>query len=406
MDDARQQLLRVYAAVLKAVDGAAAAHNRLVHAQVGQAVHLVAIGKAAVAMAHGACDALGDRLAAALVITKHGYGDPDWRDPRVTLLEAGHPLPDADSLTAGDRLLQFIQQAPADAPFVFLISGGASALVEVLPEGVGLEQLRAANEWLLGCGWDIARINRIRRALSCIKGGRLARHLGERPVLNLLLSDVPGDDPAVIGSGLLVPDPLLSSPLPDGVPAWLRSLAARTPAPPAAVAAVTTEMLLSNRDARVAALAAAIANGWQVHAVPGLVTGDALERGRELAASLLAGPHGLYILGGETTVRLPAVPGRGGRCQALALAAAQLLSGHEECYLLAAGTDGSDGPTEDGGALVDGGTIARGALGGLDADECLARADAGSFLEASGDLIQTGPTGSNVMDVILALKMA
>ncbi len=406
MNDARAQLLRVYAAALRAVDGAAAVRNRLAHAEVGQAVHLVAIGKAAVAMAHGACDALGDRLTAALVITKHGYGDPGWRDRRVALLEAGHPLPDADSLTAGDRLLRFIEQAPADASFIFLISGGASALVEVLPAGVGMEQLRALNEWLLGCGWDIARINRMRRALSCIKGGRLIPHLGDRPVLNLLLSDVPEDDPAVIGSGLLVPDPLRSASLPAGVPEWLRPLAALTPAPPTDGAGVTTEILLSNRDARIAALAAAIANGWQVHAVPGVLTGDALERGRELAASLLAGPHGLYILGGETTVRLPAMPGRGGRCQTLALAAAQTLAGHAGIYFLAAGTDGSDGPTEDAGALVDGGTIERGALGGLNADDCLAAADAGRFLEASGDLIQTGPTGSNVMDVILALKTA
>lgn len=406
MNDPRRQLLNIYAAALKAVDGVQAVRNRLTHADVGQAVRVVAIGKAAVAMGRGACDALGDRLAAALVITKRGYGDPGWHDPRVTQLEAGHPLPDAGSLAAGERLLEFIDAAPRDISFIFLISGGASALVEVLPAGVGLVELRAVNEWLLGCGWDITRINRIRRALSCIKGGRLAQRLAGRQVLNLLISDVPGDDPATIGSGLLVPDLLLTQPLPEGLPSWLYSLLAVVPPAPTDYAHITTEVLLSNRDACAAALAAAIANGWQVHAIPGLLTGDAVTRGRELAQTLLAGPPGLYLWGGETTVQLPPQPGRGGRCQALALAAAQRLAGHPGIFMLAAGTDGSDGPTEDAGALVDGATVERGILGGFDAGDCLARADAGTFLEASGDLIQTGPTGSNVMDLVLALKTA
>lgn len=405
MDDARRQLLRIYAAALKAVDGTAAVCRRLAHAEVGTAVHVVAVGKAAAAMARGAAEALGERLAAALVITKHGYGDAGLRDARVEVIEAGHPLPDVASLAAGDRLLRFIDTAVPDAPFVFLISGGASSLVEVLPEGVGLDQLRAANQWLLGSGWDIAQINRVRRSLSCIKGGRLAHHLASRPVLNLLISDVPDDDPLTIGSGLLVPEPAPAAPLP-GVPPWLCALLAPEPPVSADFSRITTEILLSNRDACVAALAAALTGGWQVHATPAVLTGDALERGRELAQTVIAGGHGLYIWGGETTVRLPATPGRGGRCQALALAAAQTLAGHAGIYLLAAGTDGSDGPTGDAGALVDGDTCDRGTLGGVNAEQCLLHADAGSFLETSGDLLRTGPTGSNVMDLILALKTA
>lgn len=402
----RRQLLDIYAAALQAVDGL-----RLVGDYLGQHVlpaplYLLAIGKAAPAMAQGAQEALGPALQQGLVITKHGYGEPAGLDKGLRLLEAGHPLPDASSLAAGAALLDFLQQAPADANLLFLISGGASALVEVLPEGMGLAQWQAVNDWLLASGWDIGRINRVRRALSRIKGGRLAAHLQGRRTWNLLLSDVPGDDPATIGSGLLVA-PVTADATPyAGLPAPLLNT---LPEPPASVAVesfttITTEILGSNRDARIAAVAAAHALGLEVHAAPGLLQGDAAECGRTLASMLCDGPPGLYVWGGETTVQLPAEPGRGGRCQQLALAAAEVLAGRSDVFLLAAGTDGSDGPTEDAGALVDGGTLERAALDGFYAADCLRCADAGSLLEASGDLIQTGPTGSNVMDLVLALK--
>ena len=131
--------------------------------------------------------------------------------------------------------------------------------------------------------------------------------------------------------------------------------------------------------------------------------GDTLATGRALAQQLCAGPAGVQVWGGETTLQLPPDPGRGGRNQSLALSAALALQGRDDVWLLAAGTDGSDGPTEDAGALVDGATVARGQVDDLDAQRCLDRADAGSFLEASGDLIHTGPTGTNVMDVRLLL---
>jgi glycerate 2-kinase len=133
--------------------------------------------------------------------------------------------------------------------------------------------------------------------------------------------------------------------------------------------------------------------------------GDAAAAGRRLAAELLDGPASVHIWGGETGVELPANPGRGGRNQQLALAAAEVLAGHDKVWLLAAGTDGSDGPGEDAGAVIDGGTLARGELDGLNAAACLHRADAGSFFEASGDLISTGPTGTNVMDLVIGLKV-
>jgi glycerate 2-kinase len=404
--DPRRLLLDIYAAALRAVDGRRAVRERLVRDRPAGPVQVVAVGKAAAAMAAGAADALGDDLAAALVITRHGYADPGGCPPRTVVLEADHPLPGAASLAAGQALLDFIAAAPAGAPFLFLISGGTSALVEVLPPGVGAAQLHAANEWLLASGWDIGRVNRVRRALSCIKGGRLAQRLTGRPALNLLLSDVPGDDLAAIGSGLLVPPAAGAAEPAVSLPPWLQELVAAAPPPPRMedFGAVCSEILRGNGDAREAAAAAGRDRGLVVHQAAELLQGDAAAAGRALAAQVLTGPAGLYVWGGETTVRLPPQPGRGGRCQSLALAAAQALAGRDDICLLAAGTDGSDGPGEDAGALVDGATVERGTVECFDARESLARADAGSFLEASGDLIQTGPTGSNVMDLVLALK--
>lgn len=404
----RRLLLDVYAAALQAVDGRTAVRARLSPYTAAGPVYAVAIGKAAAAMMQGAVDALDEGLAAGLVITRHGYADAA-AGPRLRVLEADHPLPGAASLAAGQALLDFIATTPADAPLLFLISGGTSALVEVLPPGLDAAQLQAANDWLLGSGWDIARINRVRRSLSCIKGGRLARYVAGHPVLNLLISDVPGDDPAIIGSGLLVPaqDAALTDKERAALPPWLAAQVATPPPLPSAdyFAAIQTEILCSNRDARLAAGLAGAARGLAVYHHQDVIQGEAASVGHALAQQVLAGPPGLYVWGGETTVRLPPQPGRGGRCQTLALAAAQRLAG-SAVVLLAAGTDGSDGPGEDAGALVDGGTLARGELECFDARECLVRADAGCFLEASGDLLQTGPTGSNVMDLVLALKPA
>ncbi len=405
--DNRRLLLDIYAAALRAVDGRVVVRERLSRHVATRPIHVVAIGKAASAMMQGAIEALGEGIAAGLVITRHGYADA--AEHRIRVLEADHPLPGAASLAAGQALLDFIAATPADTPLLFLISGGASALVEVLPATLNAAQLQAANDWLLASGWDIGRINRVRRGLSCIKGGRLARHVAGRPVLNLLISDVPGDDPATIGSGLLVParDAVPDAEAPAQLPPWLAAQLAAAPPLPVATefSAIHTEILCSNRDARAAAVAAGQMRGLTVYRHDELIQGDAAAAGQALAQHVLTGPSGLHVWGGETTVRLPPRPGRGGRCQTLALAAAQVLA-DSPVVLLAAGTDGSDGPGEDAGALVDGETISRGELECFNARECLARADAGNFLEASGDLIQTGPTGSNVMDLVLALKRA
>ncbi len=400
----RARLLKTYSAALAAVDGTTRTRDWLQANPIDRPLVLLAAGKAACAMVRGAHAALGDVIADAFIVTCYGHGETlPW-----PVIEAGHPVPDAGSLAAGERLEDFVASIPPTAAVLVLLSGGASAVLERLPDGVTLADLQAVNQWLLASGLDIHAMNAVRKRLSCIKGGRLARRLHPRTVACLAISDVPGDDPGDVGSGPLAPD---ASRLDESLlPSFIRALLVRTPpSPPAGdpcFQSVRYAIVAGNADARRAAVRAAVVHGWRVESEPGLIDGDAADTGRRLAQLVLAAPPGvLHVWGGETTVRLPPDPGRGGRCQQLALAAARELAGRERAWMLAAGTDGRDGPGEDAGALIDGGTIARGGAEGLRVDDALARADAGRFLEASGDLVQTGPTGTNVMDLVLGLRL-
>lgn len=397
----RNLLLDLFRQGLAAVNGRSVVHAWLrAHPPAGD-FYLVALGKAADAMTAGVLDAAAPGLRAGLVVTRYGFLDtPVYRDPRIVSLEAGHPLPDAQSLAAGNALLLFLKDAPADAEFLFLVSGGASSTVEVPVAGIGLEILQQLNTWLLGSGMPIGDINRVRAALSRIKGGRLARHLEGRRATLLLISDVPGDVTSDIGSGLLQPSPV--KPLPK-LPARFAGLPLQKDAVSAS-AQVEAHMVASNTMARSAIAEATRVMGLQAHVHQSLPAVDAAACGTAMAETLIEAPGGVHIWGGETTVSLPENPGQGGRCQQLALAAAKGIAGHVDILLLAAGTDGADGVTDDAGALVDGDSVARGEDGGYDAEDCLTRADAAAFLEASGDLIHTGPTGSNVTDIIIAYK--
>ena len=282
-------------------------------------------------MCAGALDVASQELAAGLVVTRHGFLDASiYRDPRVTALEAGHPLPDAQSLAAGDALLRFLREAPADAEFLFLVSGGTSSIVEVPVEGVNLEILRQLNTWLMGSGLPISAINRVRASLSRIKGGRLAEHLRGRRATLLLISDVPGDVMSDIGSGLLLP--------PDGkaLPELPARFAGLPFQPPTRLESrVQAHIVASNSMARDAVAAAAKTAGLKTYLHPLLPVTDAAECGAALARSLLEGEPGVHVWGGETTVKLPEKPGRSGRNQHLALAAARILSGYSGIWFLA-----------------------------------------------------------------------
>lgn len=380
-DDARRELLiGLFRAGLARVDGRRCVREALREGTSG-AVWAVAIGKAAVAMALGARDALGASLERLLVVSPSGQGAGMLAGQcGAEVLESAHPLPDERSLRAGARLIEWLDALPFTVTPLFLISGGASALVEVPMPGVTLEQLVRVSQLGIAGGRDIVALNAERARCSQIKGGRLTARLGGRAGRALLISDVPGDDPAVIGSGILAP-----APGGDGV---------------------RREVIASIDAAMDAVAEAARSLGLTVRRAAGRFAGDAQRLATQFAHELALGQAQVRIWGGESTVQLPPAPGRGGRNQHLALAAARLIAGYPDLALLAAGTDGIDGPTEDAGAVVDGETCARLAVLGLDADESLRRADSGTALAAAGALLRTGPTGTNVADLVIGLKRA
>jgi glycerate 2-kinase len=347
----------------------------------GAPVWAAAIGKAACSMALGARDALGSSLERVLVVTKSGHVSPELRSlSGVEIHESAHPLPDERSLAAGQRLLDWVQALPAAVSPLFLISGGSSSLVEVLESGVSLADLGQLSSQGLAEGIAIGELNARRARLSRIKGGRLAARLSGRAARALFISDVPEDDPAVIGSGLLGP-------------------------PPQGADHIEREVVASIDGAVEGVVSAALQRRLRVHRVSQRFAGDAARLAVRFAHELVSGTSQVRVWGGESTVLLPEHPGRGGRNQHLALAAARLLPGYPELLLLAAGTDGTDGPTEEAGGLVDSQTCGRIALAGLDPDDCLARADSGTALAAAGALVRTGPTGTNVADLVIGLKL-
>ncbi|MBL1259401.1 MAG: DUF4147 domain-containing protein [Thiotrichaceae bacterium] len=409
----RKNLLAIYQAAIDGVNGRVTVRRYLASRsfKTRTPYYLIGIGKAAASMAQGAFDVMGDQIEHALIITRHGYGGVfnNVSQPNsVELIEAGHPQPDQHSLMAGQRLLSRLDEAAVNAEFIFLISGGTSALVELLPESIDLIELQRINRWLLGSGLAIDDINQIRRALSLIKGGRLIPYLKGRMTLNLLMSDVPNDEPAIIGSGLLIEQ---SAHCPqttiEKTPGWMRQyLDENISGSSESVSRIETTIIASASDARKAAAMAAEELGYRVYCHPRFIDGDAILAGQQLIAELNGAEAGIHIWSGETTVQLPDEPGQGGRCQHLALAAAEAMQPDSPIILLAAGTDGSDGGINqieaDAGALVDAATIRRGELEGFDLSSSLLQADAGAFLAASGDLVSTGATGANVMDLMIA----
>jgi glycerate 2-kinase len=375
----RRLLLELFDAALHVVDGRASVFRELRHSAHRPAA-IFAVGKAASAMARGALDALGGSISQVLVVTKDGHADPELRrDRRVTVLEAGHPVPDERSLLAGAELERRLGALTPDEFPIFLVSGGSSSLLESLHEGVTLGELRALNERGLASGWSIAELNAERARLSRLKAGGVARLLGRRDGHALFISDVPHDDPAVIGSGLL--------------------------GAAAGGADRITRRVIANVDMAVRAVHdAGCAHGIDVRPRFERFAGEAQDVAGDFVAQLRDCEGDGLVWGGESTMTLPARVGRGGRNQHLALAAAHALRAGDDLTILAAGTDGTDGPTEDAGAIVDAGSIERAELAGVDVERALREFDSGTALETAGDLVHTGPTGTNVGDLLIGIK--
>lgn len=413
-------LARVLEAALAAADPAPRLRARLgAEPPPAPEVWGLAVGKAAGRLAAGAQAAWGEALRPdSLAITVDGAppAPPPWET-----WHAAHPLPDARGLAAAAEVLHRLRRLPPEAAVLVLLSGGASALLPAPPAELTLADLRGATAALLRAGCPIGEVNTVRKHLSRLAGGRLAALAHPRPVHAWILSDVADEALDRVGSGPTLPDPTtfadalrVVAQVPD-VPAAVRAYLAagaagahpETPKPgDPRLAHVRNERLGGNEWVRAAAAAAATHLGYPVLRDEPRLQGEAREVGRrwaEHARSLRAeGRRGALVAGGETTVTVRG-PGRGGRNQELALAAALALEGTEGVALAALATDGRDGPTDAAGAWVDGSTAARIRAAGLDPEAALARNDSHPALAAAGALLRTGPTGTQVNDLLVVL---
>ena len=429
---ARAELLAIFRAALAAADAERAVRDA-VDARVsslaigGRAVPdgarlvVAAAGKAAAAMAAGLEAAAGARIAGGLIVTKDGHELPGRAIARCPVRNAGHPVPDARGEAAARELLAVAAAARPTDVLVVLLSGGASALLGCPLPGVSLDELAATTRALLASGAEIGELNAVRKHLVEVAGGRLARASRASRIEVLVVSDVLGDRLDVIGSGPCEPDPTtfadalaavdrrdLRGALPARVLAELlagaRGERPESPKPADPIfERVHTTVVASLADALGAARAEAMARGLRAIPVAEALRGEARELGRRLAAiarSVRRERPVCLVAGGETTVTLRGA-GRGGRSQELALSAALGLDGVGGVALLAAGTDGTDGPTDAAGAFADGETAARARALGFDARAALAAHASYDFFAAEGGLLRTGPTRTNVMDLVL-----
>lgn len=434
-DRGRELAWQIMRAALAAVDPAQAVRNAVRregdHLRVGDRaydlrryrhVFVVGAGKASAPMARALEELLGDRLTAGVVTVKYGYTD---QTQRIRLQEAGHPLPDEQGLGGTREIVRLLEQAGEGDLVLCVISGGGSALMMLPEEGITLADYQALTEALLRSGATINEINTIRKHIERVKGGRLAQLAAPAEIAALILSDVVGNPLDFIASGPTVPDTTtfadalavlrrfdLVNRVPASVVRWLergaRGEVPETPKPGDPLfERVATVVVGSNDIAAEAALAEARRLGFRSQLLTTFLEGEAREAGKFAAALAkelaLRGrpepPPACLILGGETTVTVRG-HGKGGRNQELALAAALAMPGLERVLVAALATDGSDGPTDAAGGMVDGHTLERARAKGLDAHAALAENDSYPLLEAIGDLLVTGPTNTNVNDLL------
>ena len=386
---------------------------------------VVGAGKASGAMAAAVEEMWGDRVTSGLVVVKDGHRVPTRT---IEVVEAGHPVPDARGVRAARGILDRVPGLAADDLVLVLVSGGASSLTPAPVEPITLADKQAMTRLLLAAGADIHQLNAVRKHCSRFKGGQLARAASPAHVAALLLSDVIGDPPDVIGSGPTAPDAstyreawdvLARFDLVDRVPAPIREhLAAgvsgqiaETPKPGDPLFGRVDNAVIGNNQLVVdAAARRAAALGYRPHVLGRGVSGEARSLAREfarIAGEIAGGRHpaaapACVIAGGETTVTVRG-SGRGGRCQEFALAAAIELDGRRGAVVLAAGTDGTDGPTDAAGAIADGETAARARAAGLDLGRGLEANDSNPVFDALGDLVVTGPTHTNLLDLYVLL---
>ncbi len=380
----RDALERIWKAGVESVGGHECVSAVLGSGSIAKPDAILSVGKAATPMLEAVL-AFAGHDTKSLLITKYGhvqcrhkFNDPKLEeyqgDGTLEVIEAGHPTPDENSLKAGAKLRNFVEGMGKGSHLMVLVSGGASALAEVLAEGYDLAKLVALNDAMLAQGLDIGAMNAKRREISLIKDGRaLAGFRGDKLTV-LAISDVPGDEISVIGSGIGMSHRVAGN------------------------VVVQTQIIANNKLARDGCVTKAQMLGFEVCENSEIMHADVHDVADAIVNSLKSGPNGIYIFGGEPTIVLPPDPGQGGRNQHLALLLAKRLARAQGVEFLVAGTDGSDGPTQAAGGFGDGKSFGEGG------DEALKRADAGNYLERNGNLFASGLTGTNVMDLVVAVK--
>lgn len=373
----KNQLMDLWWAGVTAVNGQQTCVEFAEKLPRNQPLKVAAVGKAAPEMMRGLLSA-GVKVAEGLVISKSGFGDADPKDfPRCQLMTASHPLPDESSVAAGTALCEFVTGCSEEDHFVLLLSGGASSLAVKPLTGMSLSTILTKVNMLIKSGATIEEINHYRRTVSQIKGGKLHEQFTGRHWTTALLSDVEGDEVYTVGSGLGACNP--------------NQL----------VVEYTAHLLGTNKKAREAIALSAEQRGILVLENTESLYDDVHRLANVIANKIrsASGP-GILIMGGEPTIRLPEKPGKGGRNQSLALALAIAISGEKNVAIMVAGTDGDDGTSSAAGAVIDGNTV-----GNLNhAHRALKAADAATYLKKQGAQFVSGPTGTNVMDIVIAYK--
>lgn len=387
-------------------------------------LYVIGAGKASAAMGHYVEAILGDLVTGGLIITKYGYA---CTLKRIKVREAGHPVPDIAGFEATREIIEICEGAGEDDLVVCLLSGGGSALMSDLPPGLLPEDIYLINNMLVRCGADIMEINTVRKHLSEIKGGQLAKRVWPASLVSIMISDVSGNKPDVIASGPTVPDTTtfhdawkvlekyhLTGDVTMGIKEMLLSgvegKRPETPKPGDSIFDRTSNILAgTNEIALIAAQDAAADSGYNARIVTDNLTGDSENAAQMITETALSFRDNTECLkplcllyGGETTLKVTG-PGLGGRNQHLALAAAIKLANHPGITVLSAGTDGNDGPTDAAGAVVDSSTIQAAKSSGIDPEIHLREFDSYSFFRKAGGHIITGPTYTNVMDLVVVL---
>jgi hydroxypyruvate reductase len=437
-DKLREDALKIFYAGLRAVDPARAVKRSLRREdallKIGDTAYsldyfkrilIVGAGKAAFPMAEAVEEILGDRISEGIVVVKHGYGG---NLTRIKVKEASHPIPDEAGVKATYEIISLLQSAGEKDLVICLISGGGSALLLAPVEGISLEEKQKTTQVLLDCGASIQEINTIRKHLSLVKGGKLAKLAYPAHLQSLILSDVVGDRLDTIASGPTVPDPTtfedclqiikkykLQSHLPEKVLAHIKKgregKVKETPKPGEHIFTRVKNLIVgSNILALKAAQKEAKRLGYNCLILSSSIQGETREVARVHTAICeeiyLSGnpipPPACILSGGETTVVVRG-KGKGGRNQEFALAACREIRGLEQVLMLSAGSDGTDGPTDAAGAFVDGSTWRRAQERGLNPEKFLNNNDSYHFFQKLGDLFITGPTNTNVMDLRILL---